>query len=143
MFLTIIIFICFLFACSQPESESSNFSEKKRLEVLKEPQIPFNPNHYICYKSEGPIIVDGKMTEDSWQQAKWTENFVDIEGDIKPRPRFQTRVKMLWDDRYFYILSEMEEPHVWAKLKKRDSVIFYDNDFEVFIDPNGDTHQYY
>ena len=22
-------------------------------------------------------------------------------------------------------------------------MIFYDNDFEVFLDPNGDTHEYY
>jgi hypothetical protein len=37
----------------------------------------------------------------------------------------------------------MEEPHVWAKLKERDSVIFFDNDFEIFIDPDGDTQNYY
>jgi hypothetical protein len=28
-------------------------------------------------------------------------------------------------------------------LRKRDTVIFYDNDFEIFIDPDGDTHLYY
>jgi hypothetical protein len=50
---------------------------------------------------------------------------------------------MLWDDHYFYIAAEMEEPHVWATLVDRDAVIFQDNDFEVFIDPNGDTHEYY
>ena len=37
----------------------------------------------------------------------------------------------------------MEEPDVWATLTARDSVIFHDNDFEVFIDPDGDTHEYY
>ena len=37
----------------------------------------------------------------------------------------------------------MEEPDVWATLTERDSVIFHDNDFEVFIDPDGDTHAYY
>ena len=50
---------------------------------------------------------------------------------------------MLWDDRYLYIAAELEEPHIWATLRQRDTVIFYDNDFEVFIDPDGDTHQYY
>ena len=50
---------------------------------------------------------------------------------------------MLWDDEYFYIAAEMEEPHVWGTLTKHDSVIFHDNDFEVFIDPNGDTLEYY
>jgi hypothetical protein len=37
----------------------------------------------------------------------------------------------------------MEEPHVWATLTKHDAIIFQDNDFEVFIDPNSDNHEYY
>ena len=49
---------------------------------------------------------------------------------------------MLWDDRYFYIGAEMEEPHVWATLTQHDSVIFQDNDFELFIDPDGDNLNY-
>ncbi|HEV3204445.1 MAG TPA: carbohydrate-binding family 9-like protein, partial [Gemmataceae bacterium] len=50
---------------------------------------------------------------------------------------------MLWDDQYLYIGAEMEEPHVWGTLTQHDSVIFQDNDFEVFIDPNGSNHAYY
>jgi hypothetical protein len=42
---------------------------------------------------------------------------------------------MLWDDNYYYILARMEEPHVWANL--RYHYFFYNNDFEVFIDPDG------
>ena len=50
---------------------------------------------------------------------------------------------MLWDDRYFYVGAWLEEPHVWGKLTRRDAVIYHDNDFEVFIDPDGDNHLYY
>ena len=50
---------------------------------------------------------------------------------------------MVWDDKYLYFAAEIEEPHVWGTLTQHDSVIFRDNDFEVFIDPNGDTHEYY
>ena len=50
---------------------------------------------------------------------------------------------MLWDDKYLYIGAAMVEPHVWATLTERDAVIYHDNDFEVFIDPDGDTHLYY
>jgi hypothetical protein len=32
---------------------------------------------------------------------------------------------------------------VWGMLVERDAVIFSDNDFEIFIDPDGDTHQCY
>jgi len=42
-----------------------------------------------------------------------------------------------------FLGAYLEEPHVWATLTDRDSIIFEDNDFEVFIDPDGDTHNYY
>ena len=41
------------------------------------------------------------------------------------------------------VAAEMDEPDVWGVLTERDSVIFHDNDFEIFIDPDGDTHAYY
>ena len=107
------------------------------------PDIDDSPRHYICHRTTGPITADGQLDEAAWVAAPWTDAFVDIEGDRKPAPRFKTRAKMLWDDDYFYIAAEMEEPHVWAKLVERDAVIFYDNDFEVFIDPDSDTHEYY
>ncbi|MDZ4938493.1 carbohydrate-binding family 9-like protein, partial [Clostridium perfringens] len=43
----------------------------------------------------------------------------------------------------FYFAAELIEDQIWATLTERDSVIFYDNDFEIFIDPDGDSHQYY
>lgn len=50
---------------------------------------------------------------------------------------------MMWDRQYLYIAAVMQEPHIWATLKDHDAIIFQDNDFEVFIDPDGDTHQYF
>ena len=88
-------------------------------------------------------MLTGRLSHSDWQRAPWTDLFVDIEGDVKPRPRFDTRVKMLWDESYFYVGAVLNEPHVWATLTEHDSVIFHDNDFEVFIDPDGDNHQYY
>jgi hypothetical protein len=82
------------------------------------------------------------MDEPAWVNAPWTDDFVDIEGHFKPVPRFRTRVKMLWDERFFYVAAELSEPHVWATLTKHDSVIFHENDFELFIDPDGDNHYY-
>jgi hypothetical protein len=99
------------------------------------------PRGYVCYRAPAPIVIDGKL-EAAWQAAPWSEDFLDIEGDRKPRPRFRTRMKMLWDDDCLYIAAELEEPHVWATLTRHDSVIFRDNDFEVFLDPDGDSHLY-
>ncbi|MBD0831900.1 carbohydrate-binding family 9-like protein [Aestuariibaculum sp. TT11] len=87
------------------------------------------------------MTIDGHASEVSWDKAEWTNLFIDIEGDKKPK--YDTKVKMLWDDEYYYILAKMEEPHVWGDLKQRDTIIFYNNDFEVFIDPDSDTYNYY
>ena len=108
-----------------------------------EHSIPFDPEQYVCYRSYEALNIDGKVNERAWQNAPWTNSFVDIEGALKPLPTFDTKVKMLWDDDYFYFYARMEEPHIWAKLQQRDTVIFYDDDFEIFIDPDGDSHNYY
>ena len=100
------------------------------------------PKHYVCYQPTKSLRIDGKLNDVSWQAVPWTEDFVDIEGDRKPKPRFRTRVKMLWDETYFYIAAELQEPHVWGTLTKHDSIIYHDNDFEVFLDPDGDNHNY-
>ena len=101
------------------------------------------PKGYVCTRARTPVAVDGRLDDDAWKDAPWTDDFVDIEGSKKPRPRFRTRAKMLWDESYFYIAAELEEPDVWGTITKHDAVIFHDNDFEVFIDPDGDNHEYY
>lgn len=101
------------------------------------------PRSYVCGRASSPLVIDGKLDDAGWQAASWTEEFIDIEGNKKPKPRHATHAKMLWDDQYFYIAAEIEEPHVWATLTEHDAVIFQDNDFEVFVDPDGDNHQYF
>jgi hypothetical protein len=93
------------------------------------------PKSYECYRAVTPPRIDGKLDDPAWRSAAWTTDFVDIEGAAKPLPRFRTRAKMLWDDQYLYIAAEIEEPNVQASLTEHDTVIFHDNDFEVFLKP--------
>lgn len=102
-----------------------------------------NPKHYTALYSATAPVVDGKLDDKVWENVPWTDNFQDIEGDKKPLPLWNTRAKMTWDDKGLYIAAELLEPHVWATLKNYDDIVFYDNDFEIFIDPDNDTHQYY
>jgi hypothetical protein len=101
------------------------------------------PLSYECHRTPTPIHIDGKLDDPAWKKAPWTSDFLDIEGASKPIPRFRTRAKMLWDDKYLYIAAELEEPNVTGTLTKHDSVIFHDNDFEVFIKPLPETESYY
>jgi hypothetical protein len=118
------------------------FSSLISAQELQIPSIEYSPKQYVCYKSDEPLTIDGKINEPAWVKAEWTDYFLDIEGSVKPVPRFKTRAKMLWDENYLYVAAEIQDPDILANVKDRDSVIFRDNDFEVFIDPDGNTHNY-
>jgi hypothetical protein len=99
--------------------------------------------HYVCYYTAEKPVIDGSGQDPVWQKASWTEDFTDIEGDLRPRPTYRTRTKMLWDKENLYIYAELEEPDLWGTLRQHDTIIYDDNDFEVFINPTNDTHNYF
>jgi hypothetical protein len=135
--LAIILFMAavVMASCSEP-------APKLQSSALNFPPKP-DPRGYVCYRTSTPINIDGVPDEKAWNDVPWTDYFVDIEGSSKPAPLYRTHAKMLWDDANLYIAAELEDPHVWATLRQRDTIIFFDNDFEVFIDPDGDTQAYY
>ncbi|MFM7250446.1 MAG: sugar-binding protein [Planctomycetaceae bacterium] len=101
------------------------------------------PRSYVAARAEAPPAIDGTLDDAAWEATPWTDDFVDIEGDARPAPTHGTRAKMLWDDDCLYIAAQLDEPDVWATIRDHDAVIFQDDDFEVFIDPDGDNHHYY
>lgn len=98
------------------------------------------PKSYTLYHTDQPLKIDGLLDERSWVDAAWTDDFVDIEGSIRPEPAYRTRVKMLWDDKYLYIAASMEEPHLWANPQPPADIIFRDNVFKIFIDPDNNMN---
>jgi hypothetical protein len=135
----LIIFIAgMLLSCNHSQ-------ETKKMNPLKDDLKPLmqEPKSYVCHRTAEALNIDGMPDEQSWSKAEWTDLFVDIEGDLKPKPAQNTRVKMLWDDDYLYILAELEENNIWANLEKHDDVVYYDNDFEIFIDPDNDAKNYF
>ena len=97
---------------------------------------------YDCLRTILPVTVDGRLDEPAWQTAPWSEDFTDILGEAGPAPTLRTRFKMLWDDTGLYVGAELEEPHLWATLTERDAVIYHEDDFELFLDPDGDGRLY-
>lgn len=113
-------------------------------DVFKEYEHLFlPPQNYVVFQTSDSILVDGKPDEKDWQKAKWTADFVDIEGDRKPAPLYPTRVKMLWNKHSLYILAEIIEPHIWSYYTSRDQIVYQENDFEMFIDPDWDAQNYF
>jgi hypothetical protein len=103
-----------------------------------------DPLGYVAVKlrSHQTIVLDGKLDDEAWKEVPWTSNFLDIQGPKLPTPRYNTRAKIRYDDNYLYVGAWLEEPNLVATLKQRDSVIYHDNDFEIFINPSGNVHLY-
>ena len=87
---------------------------------------------YTAFRTPSPLVIDGRLDKAVWQSAPPTQRFVDI-GSGAPAP-FGTLARILWDDEHLYIGFDAEEPQVTARHVERDSLIFFENDLEVFID---------
>ncbi|MEO5893659.1 MAG: carbohydrate-binding family 9-like protein [Ferruginibacter sp.] len=83
------------------------------------------------------ITIDGNVNKEPWKTANWSKRFVDmVTGD---GGMYNTQAALLWNDQFLYIAFTAEEPFVEAKLTERDSLLFLENDLEVFID-GGDCY---
>ena len=71
-------------------------------------------------------------------------DLIAMSGGLSPAVHLhsQARGKLAWDDRFLYVGAELEDPQLWATLRRHDEVIFHDNDFEIFVDANATTHGY-
>lgn len=43
-------------------------------------------------------------------------DYVDIRGTDYPEPRFNTKVKVRWNDQRLYVGARMEETHLWGNI---------------------------
>jgi hypothetical protein len=127
-------------ACNNHKVEKNTMNEPLKDDLKA---LLAEPKHYVCYRTDEAITINGKLEEKAWQQAEWTDLFTDIEGDAKPKPAQDTKLKMLWDDNYLYVAAQLDEEHIWAYLENHDDIVFRDNDFEIFIDPDNDALNYF
>ena len=87
---------------------------------------------YPCYRTHSPMPIDGRLDGPGWRLAPKSPRFVDV---VSGGPAlYDTRAAALWDAENLYIGFWIEEPYVRAGLTERDSIIFAENDVEVFID---------
>ncbi|KAL7538995.1 hypothetical protein ACHAXR_008938 [Thalassiosira sp. AJA248-18] len=130
-----------------------------KIDHVSRPYDAIYPRQYIAYRAppsaigspgdaatkssslhSPAITIDGNLDKPFWNDVEWSQDFVDIATDTTPK--FRTKVKMRWDDEFLYVGAYMEETDVWAHLTEHNSVIFHDNDFEVFVDADGTNHNY-
>ncbi|HVX51681.1 MAG TPA: carbohydrate-binding family 9-like protein [Chitinophagaceae bacterium] len=92
---------------------------------------------YTAKKITSPIHIDGNIYKEIWQSAVWSKRFEDM---VTGQPgMYNTQTALLWSDTHLYIAITAEEPFIEAKQTERDSIVFLENDLEVFID-GGDCY---
>ena len=48
-------------------------------------------------------VIDGKISEDAWDVVDWSSDFVEKEPNEGTAPTFQTKFKVMFDEKYLYI----------------------------------------
>lgn len=106
-------------------------------------QMQSEPEIYQALHVTDAIHIDGKADDPAWSSAPWSASFVDIEGESKKKPTYDTKLKMLYDDQALYVFAQLEEPHIWGDITDHDAIIYHNNDFEVFLKPEVHADHYY
>lgn len=92
---------------------------------------------YPCHRTLLRPPGDGRLEHPAWRKAPRSPRFVDM---VTGGPAFyDTRAAALWDDEALYVAFWVEEPFPQATLARRDSIVFLENDVEVFVD-GGDCY---
>ena len=104
---------------------------------------PYVPRYYVIYKKTSKIVIDGDINEKAWQDADWFDTFVDHQHPYAPLPWKTTRAKMVYDKDYLYVAAQLQEENVWGSITKRDDIVYYENDFEIFLDPTANGINYF
>ena len=99
------------------------------------------PN-YVCYRVNEEMVVDGKLEEASWEQAPKSDFFKPVLASNSEAAIYETSFQLLWDDDYLYVAGRLQDETINGKLSTRDALLYQDDVFEIFIDPDGDSHNY-
>jgi hypothetical protein len=96
-----------------------------------------NKQNYLCKKTTSPIEINGDLNKPVWQRVEKSPRFIDVIGGNPGL--YDTRAALLWDEKYLYVGFWCEEPYPTAHITQRDGLLWFENDFEIFID-GGDSY---
>ena len=75
---------------------------------ISRPYASIYPRQYIAIRAPLSLTssinqpaIDGNLDKLFWNEVDWSEEFVDIATDTKPK--FTTKFKIRWDDEFLYV----------------------------------------
>jgi hypothetical protein len=94
-----------------------------------------------CRRATNRIRIDGVLDEVAWDNAQPLKNFVVFWQ--KRKPATATIARLLWDNNYLYFCAEMEDEDLFATVKERNGMTWFDDVFELFFKPSVEKMPYY
>lgn len=95
---------------------------------------------YRIKRTEGEIIVDGRMDEPAWAEAEPISLVLTQDGS---EPRQATTVKLLRDEDNLYIGFHCPDNDIWGTMTQRDEPVCKEEVVEVFFSPRAELNSYY
>lgn len=95
-------------------------------------------------KISGPISINGKVDETSWQLASWQPLDKLIIGKNLSKEDFSGQFKILWDEQQLYLLVEITDDVLFDQHANPLYKYWDDDCLEIFIDEDasGGNHQF-
>ncbi|MCW5940844.1 MAG: carbohydrate-binding family 9-like protein [Fimbriimonadaceae bacterium] len=84
-----------------------------------------------------PPVLDGSLDNPAWRSADRSDAFVDMATGAPAI--LKTEAAVLWDDVRLYVGFWIEDPFPTAHQTERNSLVFRENDVELFVD-GGDCY---
>lgn len=81
------------------------------------------PARGVATRAIKPPVLDGKDDDAAWLAAPVIDQFLEYEPNQGAEPRFKTELRVLYDDRYLYVLGRMRDPapdSIISLLSRRD-----------------------
>ena len=108
------------------------------------PAVPFAPPVYTCHRAKKDVPVWTEIsTNHSGRTPRIPMNFWISRAATCRFRVLSPAQKCSGMTKIFTLLPTLAGDEIWGHLTERDSVIYLDNDFEIFVDPDSDTYHYY
>ncbi len=96
---------------------------------------------YNVHYTADTLTIDADWDKPQWQKVK----AVELHNYMGDKPQFwpKTEVKMLYNNRYLYVIFRVKDRYIKAVAKKINGPVYHDSTVELFFTPSENTSNGY
>ena len=101
---------------------------------------------YHITRATGPIVIDGMLNDEAWQQALRIDRWYETSPGDNIEPPVKNVGYLTYDDHYFYAGFDFEDPNpraILAPFGDHDTIQNNADFGGLFLDPRNDAHTAY